>query len=166
MASPLGPEAIDIALAARFGSTKCAEATPVSLTEGQLIIKTGEGRSARLGLERVKAVATGIVEGLGPKPVLVIDLLLNWREADAEVLQMVRLQSNRFDPMKIQPEAAGGLEALQQLICGLVERSGAQPLPTRDATVGGRFERYGSLSEYERAVLDVESVESAGALSP
>jgi hypothetical protein len=88
--------------------------------------------------------------------VLVIDLLLNWRDVDADVLQVVRMQSGDFDPKALYPDADDAMGAVRTLLGELLERSAADPLPSMSALTDGPFARYTSLADYEQEVLEVE----------
>ena len=70
-------------------------------------------------------------------------------ECNAETF---RLRSDRFDPRQLEPDASDPLEALNVLVRGMTERSGAVCLPSQEI-MGGSFQRFDSLEEYEREIL-------------
>ena len=51
---------------------------------------------ALLTWERIQAVGVALVAGLAPKPIVVIDLALNWADASDGVLEVLRLRSDSF----------------------------------------------------------------------
>jgi hypothetical protein len=130
----------------------------LALAGDQLTIHVGEGEGKRatLAMNRIEGLGAAIVGGLGPRPVLVIDLLLNWRNADAEELQHVRFRSNRFDPRSLYPEAGGPIESIRSLLSEILERSGAEPLPSRPQLMEGSFARFDDLAAYECDVLKID----------
>jgi hypothetical protein len=89
------------------------------------------------------------------KPILLIDLLANWNAPEAEVLQGVRLRSDRFDPRRLVAGESDPQRAFRALIGRLLEASRGQPLPSADHALGEPFARYESLADYERIVLEV-----------
>ena len=107
-----------------------------------------------LPVSRIRAVAVAGVHGLGPKPVVLIDLLV-----DAEVgeppLRVIRLSCNRFDARRLVPEAGGALDAVRRLVAGILSSSGARPLPDAAAVAVRPVRVFGSLEEYHEQVLRV-----------
>jgi hypothetical protein len=117
-----------------------------------------EGRGAsRVPFDRIEAVAVAAVSGLSEKPVLIVDLVLNWLADPSEPLKIVRFHSNRFDPCALVPNASSSLDALRRLVAGILKRSGAAPLPNAAAAAGSPFARYPDAATYEREVLGAES---------
>jgi hypothetical protein len=145
---PVGP-AIDLR------PLKVVEAVPLRLTPGWMTIDApGRGRS-KLPMARLEAIAVSAVEGLGPRPVLVVDLLLDGRSTSAPI-KLLRVRSDRFDPLSLVPEAANPLDALLTWIRRLEHQSQAACLPGREL-LEGRFERYATVSDHERKVLNGRS---------
>ena len=136
----------------------CVEATPGELGGQALTIRADDGRALQVAWERVEAIAVAAVAGLGPKPVLLIDLALNWRDLGsgrdgaASELRVLRMRSDRFDPRKLvdTPEP---LSALRELVQLLLDASGATPLPDASSAAGQPFAVFESLEDYERDVL-------------
>jgi hypothetical protein len=111
----------------------------------------GRGKS-KIPIMRIEGIALGAVAGLGPKPVLVVDLVLNWSGPVAEPLKVFRLRSDRFDPMLLEPGAVNPLAALKAWIERLQAQANATCLPSR-GFLKGKFDRFESLRAYEREVL-------------
>ena len=99
------------------------------------------------------------VRGLGrEKPVLVVDLVLNWKAGAGHKLQVLRLRGDRFDPRKLDPSATGALAALRGLVDAILAASQATPLPNPAAVRGEpSFAGFADLASYEREVLCAES---------
>ncbi len=144
--------AIDLA---RFGQAKLTEAHPLALEEDGLRLRLGKGQDAKVGWGKIQAIAVGILDGLGPKPVLVIDLLANWNETEADALHGVRMRSDRYDPRPLVGAEGYAKAAFGQLAGRLIERSGALPLPSAENATGQPFVRYDSPEEFARMVLEV-----------
>ena len=125
--------------------------------DGSVRVETGGGKRSKLELRRIQAVACAVVEDVSANPVLIIDLLLNWRDTEGEVLKVVRLLSNSFDPGVLLPNAGAGMQALRNAVQRLQTGAGAEALPSAAALAGQPFPRFGRLADYEREVLDVGS---------
>jgi membrane associated rhomboid family serine protease len=138
----------------RFARTKLTEARPRGLDGDTLRLLLEDGREGGVKLERIQAVATAVLTDLGPRPVLVIDLLANWNQDEAEELRGVRLRSDQFDPRQVLGIGGDAQPALRALVERLLEASGGVPLPSAEAAAGQPFARF-ALADYERDVLDV-----------
>jgi membrane associated rhomboid family serine protease len=136
----------------RFHELKCVEAVPLTLDDSGLTLRNGP----QLDLTRVDGIAVAAVQGIAAKPVILVDLLLNWTEISDAPLRTVRLRSDQFDPRTLFPQAGGGLESFRALLDALHERAGATPLPDPDAARGRPFKMFPDLARYEREVLQVE----------
>jgi len=143
---------------ARFGGTKLKEVRPTGLAGGILRVELEGDKQAALRLDKVQAVSVAMVADQGPRPVLLVDLLANWDEPEAEALRGVRLRSDRFDPRKVLGVPGGEARAaFDALVEALLEATGAAALPSPDAARGRPFARFDSVAEYECEVLEVES---------
>ena len=133
-------------------SIKALDAVPLEATAEWIEIDAdGRGKS-KLPYARIQAIAIAAVAGLGPRPVLVLDCVLNWMADAGEPMKSIRFRSDRFDPQRYVPSAASPLAALTAWLRDLESLSGATCLPTRQA-LEGSFERFASLEDYEREVL-------------
>jgi hypothetical protein len=153
--APVVDELGSVALA-RFGQAKLTEARPVRLEPGALHVVLEDEREAAISFAKIQAIAVAAVADQGPKPVLLIDLLANWNESEAELLRGVRLRSNRFDPRKLlgDPDASARI-AFARFVAELIEACQAVPVPDREACMGKPFARYDSIADYERELLEV-----------
>jgi len=157
-AAPGGPLEEDVDELALGDSRvlKLLHGAPLALEEGSLKLDV-EGRGkTRLPLARLEAVGVAAVSGLAERPVLLVDLVLNWMSLADEPLKVIRLRSDRFDPRRVVPDAGSAVEALRSLLAHLLDASDATPLPDPDAARGRPFASYPELERYQREVLRVE----------
>jgi membrane associated rhomboid family serine protease len=149
------PEAIEIDTPNRV--LDVVRATPIELDGEGVQIATHGGNKKRVPYDRIQAVSVGAVQGLASKPVLVVDLALNWRDSREGRLRVIRLRGDQFDPRRVMP-AHSPLEAFRGLIRMLLERSEAVPLPDRRSALGLPFASFDGLSLYQHTVLVAESL--------
>jgi len=149
---PLDRAAFAAAEGPRFHELKVVEAVPLTLDDSGLTLRNGP----QLDLSRVDGIAVAAVQGIAAKPVILVDLLLNWTEISDAPLRTLRLRSDQFDPRTLFPQAGGGLESFRALLDALHQRAGATPLPDADAARGRPFKMFPDLARYEREVLQVE----------
>ena len=136
-------------------SVKLIEGVPVELGEDALEVEIEGHGLGRIPYGRIEALAVAAVSGLSARPVLVIDLVLNWRSEPSEPFKLIRIQGNHFDPLVLSPDAPSPVQAMKDVITHLVERSGAECLPSDAAVAGDPFRRFAGLAEYEGEVLGV-----------
>jgi hypothetical protein len=140
----------------RFSVLKVADATPTEFTDRSLYLQLqGRDQRVKLRYRKIHAIAVGAVHGLGPAPVVLIDLLLNWKDLDAEELHIVRLRGDRLDPGHLVP-AAPASDGVRAFIAELLARVRATNLPDRNSARGRPFREFDSLEAYQREVLQVE----------
>lgn len=140
----------------RLRPLKLVVGVPIG-AKGRALEVEVEGRGvSRVPFDRIEAVAVAAVAGLSEKPVLVIDLVLNWLADPEEPLKVVRIHSNRFDPMKLAPKATSAVDALRRIVAGIMKQSGAAALPDTRAVTGSPFTRFPDSASYEREVLGAE----------
>jgi membrane associated rhomboid family serine protease len=138
-----------------FPGVRVTAAVPVAVEPEALVIDVpGRGR-ARLACDRVRGIAVAGVRGLGPKAVVLLDLLLSGPEPGKTPLELARLRSDRFDPRQLVPGAPGPLDALLALAEELGRRAGCaiRPAPQLAGAGGPRLRTYESLELYTREVL-------------
>ena len=117
-----------------------------------MIYVSGKGPS-RLAYGRITAVSLAAVRGLGPKPVVLLDLLLSGPQPGPEPLTLVRLRSDQYDPRKLVASSASPLEALLGLVEELLKRTRGVPLPDEAAGRGRPLRMFDSLDAYSAEVL-------------
>jgi hypothetical protein len=136
---------------------KVIEGVPVGIGEEALEVEIDGRGVGRIPYSRIEALAVGAVSGLSARPVLVVDLVLNWKADPAESFKLIRIKGNLFDPRALAPAAESPLQALKEIIGLIAERSGAECLPDSAAVAGDPFRRFQSLAEYEQTILGVAS---------
>ncbi len=132
-------------------------AVPTSIDEEGIGIATEDGAKRRVAYADVQAIAVAAVHGLGRKPVILVDLVLNWMSMKGETLHVIRLRGDRFDPRRFAPSCESPSEALRALLGSLLDRSGATPLPDEASVRGRPFASFPALESYHDAVLMVET---------
>ncbi|HXX48836.1 MAG TPA: rhomboid family intramembrane serine protease [Myxococcota bacterium] len=132
---------------------KIIPAVPLELDPAGLRLRIDAAAPSLLVWERIQAVGVGLVTGLGAKPVVVIDLALNWAESHSGGLEVLRLRSDSFRARSLVGGDGSALEALRALLAQLLARSGAVPLPDGGAARGLPFREFPDASSYEREVL-------------
>jgi len=145
---------IDLDLAVR--ELRTVEAIPLSLEGDGLLIEAAGGTKKRVPFERLEAVSVAAVGGLSDKPIILVDLLMNWASGGGDPLKAIRLRADRFDARRVVREVTDPLEALRVLVRELLHHSGAQPLPDAASAAGMPFASFDDLTVYERAVLGTE----------
>lgn len=141
----------------RFRGVKTVDVVPIELGEAGITLEQAGGKRGVFAWSRIEAIAVGAVRGLAPKPVIVIDLVLNWADVETEELRAVRLRSDGFDPRSFAPMAESPLAALRSLLDRLLEHSQAVPLPDRAAARGRPLHSFDELAAYERDVLQTNA---------
>jgi hypothetical protein len=136
-------------------SAKVIEGVPVGLGDDALEVEIRGRGLGRIPYSRIEALAVAAVSGLSARPVLVIDLVLNWSSPADEPVKLIRMQGNLFDPLALSPDAPSPVQALKDVIAQLIDRSGAECLPNAAAVGGNPFRRFDGLAEYEHEVLGV-----------
>ena len=131
-------------------------AVPLGLVEQGVSCEVEGGGKTLLPYERIDAMAAGAVRGLSEKPVIVIDLVLNWMALPDEPLKVVRFRSDGFDPRRIVPDRSSALESLRVMLDTILRETGATPLPDAEAARGAPFASFESLERYNDRVLMVE----------
>jgi membrane associated rhomboid family serine protease len=120
-------------------------------TEGLTIEVAGQGQ-IDLSYSRVRAVAVAGVHGLGPKPVVMIDLLIDGGGTEGP-LRVMRLRSDRFDPRPLAPAAKGPFDALRSMVQAILSRSDARPLPDPAGAAARPVRMFENLDQYHEQVL-------------
>ena len=134
---------------------KVLDGVPLAMGAESLEVEiVGRGRG-QIPYQRIEALAVGAVSGLSARPVLILDLVLNWRSELDEPLKVIRLRGNDFDPIALVPQAASPLEALKELITTLSGSSAVERLPSPSAVAGDPFRRFASLAEFEVETLGI-----------
>ena len=148
------PEPID--LGAVFRRLEVAAGVPLAIEPGGLRVRLEDRSERRVGWREIDAIAVGAVDGLGAKPVLVVDLVAGWRRPASEPLRIVRLLGDCFDPRKLVDGQGAPVDALRELVDRLLGETGAEPLPDLRAARGRPFAGFRDLAAFERDVLGAD----------
>ncbi|MDJ0848126.1 MAG: rhomboid family intramembrane serine protease [Myxococcota bacterium] len=148
-----GGSAIDFEQTSR--QLECFHAILKSRDDDGLLLEMEGGRQRKLRYEQIEAIAVVAVEGLSERPVIVLDLILEWMSLADEPVRLVRLRSDQFDPRRLMPEVQPD-HALRALVESLIQQADATPLPDLQSALGFPFAGFKSLDEYQRDVLMVE----------
>ncbi len=151
------PRPAPIAIETRQRGMESVLAVPLELLEDGLAIQTEGGAKKIVRYERIDGVAVAAVHGIAPKPVILVDLILNWKAPVHETLRLIRMRGDRFDPKTLFPGQTSAVEALRSFVTHVLERSGAVPLPDQQSALGRPFASFEELALYQRAVLLAES---------
>lgn len=144
----------DLAVVADFPAGALTLCVPRVLEDEAVLLETEEGGELRLDYGRVRALAVAGVNGLGPKPVLLIDLLVDGSGSERP-LAVYRMRSDRFDPRRLASAAPSAIDALRSVVAQLLAGSEALPLPDPKAVVLRPPRMFASVEAYEEQVLQV-----------
>ncbi len=150
------PQQIDLASLPRFESLQAVEASPTRLHDDALYFRLSSGHKAKVAYEQIQAIAVVALRDISSKPVVMIDLLLNWTELSDMPLRSIRLRSDRFDPAHLIASTGSPTDNLRVFLAELLDRSGALPLPDAASVRGQPFQVFKFLRAYQRRVLKVD----------
>jgi hypothetical protein len=143
--------------ALRFMEVKVSEGVPGGLLEDAISLVLPDGRKARLAYAKIEALAVAEVRGLEIHPVVLVDVLLNWKESGASVLRLLRMRSDTFDARSLAPDETDAIEAFRWFLAELLTRSNAIPLPDFESARGLQLRDFESLEAYQSEVLQAAS---------
>ncbi len=130
-----------------------SEAVPLALLDGALRAQLDGRGVLDVSVDRVRAVAMVGVRGLGPKPVVLVDLLLDGSGCERP-LSVLRLRSDRFDPRQLLDDAPQDpLAALCGFVARLLAESGGLALPDAESAAGRPVKVYADLDAYHEQAL-------------
>ena len=135
-----------------YRELRIREGVPASIESQAIVVEVAAGKKTRLPFGRIEAISAAVVSGLGAKPVVVIDLIVNWSAA-FDPIKVIRLRSDRFDPAQLVPGQPSQLDALCKMLSDMLEMSNAAPLPNAGAATGAPFATFGDIESYNRTVL-------------
>jgi hypothetical protein len=133
-------------------SMKALDAVPIAMSHDWIEVDASPRGKSKVPYSRIQSIAMAAVNGLGNRPVLIVDVVLNGSDGVDEPMKLIRFRSDRFDPLGFEPEAEDPLVALTTWVTRLQSRSNAICLPSRQL-LEGKFDRFDSLEAYEREVL-------------
>ena len=148
------PEPIDLEFTSR--ELRVVRAHPSELVEDGLVIEIEGGNKRKIGFDRVEAVSVVAVDGLAPKFVIVIDLVLNWMSESPEPLKVIRMRGDQFDPRQFSPDHDSPLDAMRHFTKLLLRQSNATALPDMRSVEGAPFASFSDLASYQLTVFSAE----------
>jgi hypothetical protein len=143
--------------AGRFIDIKVTEGAPEGLLDEAIALALPDERKARLAYAKIEALAVAEVRGLAIHPVVLVDLVLNWKESGESVLRVLRMRSDAFDARSLEPTQTDEVEAFRAFLAELLTHSNAIPLPDFESARGVHLHGFESLEAYQREVLQVAS---------
>jgi hypothetical protein len=135
-------------------SRKILGAVPISLGPEGIEIDIETRGKTLLPFHRIEAIAVGAVRDLGAKPVVLIDLALNWSGDPSETLRVLRIRSDRFDPRSLVAGSGSGVEALRAFTGAILEVAHPVCLPGEAAVRGAPFAMYDTVAAHEHATTE------------
>jgi hypothetical protein len=154
------------AISIELRSLRALEAVPISMGADWIEIDASPKGKSKLPFARIETLSMAAVDGLGPKPILVVDCILSESKVVGDqsrvgqsgetdvVMKSIRFRSDRFDPRPFVPDAPNSLAALTAWVNRLQSSSNANCLPSREI-LNGSFRRFVSMEAYEHEVLGV-----------
>jgi len=152
------PAPIDLEIMSR--ELRVVRARPSELVDDGLLIEIEGGDKRKVAFERVDAVSVVAVDGLGPKFVIVVDLVLNWMSEPSEPLKVIRMRGDQFDPRALAPGKDSPLDAMRSFTSLLLQRCNGTALPDAGSVRGTPFASFADLASYHRTVLSVDEASS------
>jgi hypothetical protein len=143
-----------------YRKIKVREGVPAAIESDAIVVEIDGGSKTRVPFARIEAVAAAAVSGLREKPVVVIDLVVNWSAA-FDPIKVIRLRSDRFDPGQLVPGHVSQVDALRKMLSDVVQASNASALPSANGAVGSPFDVFASIDDYHRTVLGGKNENSA-----
>lgn len=150
-APPPAPTAIHDPTAPANRRLVAHQAVPTAMEASGLKLMFANKSQKLLPYASIKTLAVGLIRESGAKPYLLMDLLLSDLTHDADV-RLLRFDSRQFSPQTLFPQASSGKEAFQQLANLLLQGSRANPLPSREGTLGQPYAAYTSASHMEQTL--------------
>jgi membrane associated rhomboid family serine protease len=131
---------------------KALDALPIAMSDKWVEIDASPRGKSKVPFSRIQTIAMAAVSGLGKRPVLIVDIVLNGSDGLDQPMKLIRFRSDRFDPLGFVPSAANPLAALTTWVQRLQNESNAICLPSQ-SILAGEFARFETLEAYERDVL-------------
>ena len=93
------------------------------------------------------------IRELGPQPVVLVDLVMNWNSDGSEPLQVVRMRGDGFDPRELVGDPGSVAQAYRVWLEQLIELTGAVPLPDPESARGRPMRVFDEVAAYQDEVL-------------
>jgi hypothetical protein len=124
-------------------------AKPIALESGSLVVEIEGGEFRSIPYPTVSVVSVVGVGGLGPRPVVIVDVFATDPANSGSELCIYRLRGDQFDPRRLVAYEKDPLAALRSLLEQILERTQARPLPDPAAARANPVKLFGSLEAYQ-----------------
>ena len=145
-------DGLDSTTGSRLRRAKAIDALPIAMNDEWVEIDASPRGKSKVPFSRIQTIAMAAVSGLGKRPVLIVDIVLNGSDGLDQPMKLIRFRSDRFDPLGFVPSAANPLAALTAWVQRLQNESNAICLPS-ESILAGKFARFETLEAYEREIL-------------
>jgi len=124
-------------------------ANPIALESGSLVVEIESDAFRSVPYPAVSVVSVAGVGGLGPRPVVIVDVFATDPANSESGLCIYRLRGDRFDPRRLVPYEKDPLAALRSFLEQILERTQARPLPDPAAARANPVKLFESLEAYQ-----------------
>jgi len=124
-------------------------ATPVALESGSLVLEIESGGFRSVPYPAVSVVSVAGVGGLGPRPIVIVDVFATDPANSESGLCIYRLRGDRFDPRRLASDDKDPMAALRSFLEQILERTQARPLPDPAAARANPVKVFESLEAYQ-----------------
>jgi membrane associated rhomboid family serine protease len=124
-------------------------ATPIALESGSLVLEIESSGFRSVSYPAVSVVSVAGVGGLGPRPIIVVDVFVTDPANSESGLCIYRLRGDRFDPRRLVPYEKDPMAALRSFLEQILERTQARPLPDPAAARANPVKVFESLEAYQ-----------------
>jgi len=131
-------------------SLKVVSVRPLALAPREMTVALGSEKQRSIAYNMIKVIGVGLIREADQKPRLLIDLMFDPIQAVLPQHRIMRFSSADFDIRGLLPKAIDAHTAYAQMLAGLLDRSGAVPLPERNAVLGKPYAIFDSVRTFER----------------
>jgi membrane associated rhomboid family serine protease len=124
-------------------------AIPSALESGALVVEIESGESRSVSYPAVSVVSVAGIGGLGPKPIVIVDVFATDPANSESGLCIYRLRCDRFDPRRLVSDETNPMAALRSFLKQILERTQARPLPDPAAARANPVKVFESLEAYQ-----------------
>lgn len=121
---------------------KVTHAIATQLDDASISLCGNSGESFELAYGDISVISAAEVQGEAELPVLLIDLILNWKRADDEPLESIRLEGNALDPRTVVGDGVSLAEAYRAFLGEVIGASSPILLPSEESARGQRMRMF------------------------
>ena len=121
---------------------KGTHASGTQLDDASISLCGNSGESFELAYGDISVISAAEVAGEAELPVLLIDLILNWKRADAEPLESIRLEGTALDPRTVVGDGVSLAEAYRAFLGEVIGASSPILLPSEEGARGQRMRMF------------------------